>query len=163
MTLVRCARLHVISHLQILLDFGLAEELTPRVRKHFISFLHCIAAGDGARGAYHMLQFGEKQACADPGAFEVDMCAMFACECNIHAPRGVDVDRVCPCPSHFIGSGLNDACPSHFISSGLNDACPLYSLVSGLSCGSIPFYALLASPESSQEACAALRMMQVCA
>ena len=140
----------MISHLQILLDFGLAEELTPRVRKHFISFLHCIAAGDGARGAYHMLQFGEKQACADPGAFEVDMCAMFARECNIYALRGVDVDRVCPCPSHFV-------------SAGLNDACPLYSLVSGLSCGSISFYALLASPECSQEACAALRMMQACA
>ena len=117
--------------LQILLDFGLAEELTPRVRKHFISFLHCIAAGDGARGAYHMLQFGEKQACADPGAFEVDMSVMFARECNIHAPRGVDVDRVCPCSSHLI-------------SSGLDDACPLCSHVSGWKCGGISFYALLA-------------------
>ena len=29
----------------ILLDFGLAEELTPAVRHHFISFLHMIAAG----------------------------------------------------------------------------------------------------------------------
>lgn len=29
----------------ILLDFGLAEELTPTVRHHFISFLHMIAAG----------------------------------------------------------------------------------------------------------------------
>ena len=29
----------------ILLDFGLAEELTPSVRRHFISFLHMIAAG----------------------------------------------------------------------------------------------------------------------
>ena len=29
----------------ILLDFGLAEELTPTVRFHFISFLHMIAAG----------------------------------------------------------------------------------------------------------------------
>ena len=28
-----------------LLDFGLAEELTPAVRHHFISFLHAIAAG----------------------------------------------------------------------------------------------------------------------
>ena len=33
-------------HAQIvLLDFGLAEELTPRVRRHFVSFLNCIAAG----------------------------------------------------------------------------------------------------------------------
>ncbi len=30
----------------ILLDFGLAEELTPTVRQHFISFLHMIAAGE---------------------------------------------------------------------------------------------------------------------
>lgn len=30
----------------ILLDFGLAEELNPTVRKHFISFLHMIAAGE---------------------------------------------------------------------------------------------------------------------
>ena len=29
----------------ILLDFGLAEELTPRVRRHFVAFLNCIAAG----------------------------------------------------------------------------------------------------------------------
>ena len=28
-----------------LLDFGLAEELTPPVRFHFISFLHTISAG----------------------------------------------------------------------------------------------------------------------
>jgi len=29
----------------VLLDFGLAEELSPEVRQHFISFLHCIARG----------------------------------------------------------------------------------------------------------------------
>ena len=29
----------------ILLDFGLAEELTPTIRHHFISFLNNIAAG----------------------------------------------------------------------------------------------------------------------
>lgn len=28
-----------------LLDFGLAEELTPAVRHHFISFLHTISSG----------------------------------------------------------------------------------------------------------------------
>ena len=80
--------------MQILLDFGLAEELTPRVRKHFISFLHCIARGDGNRGAYHMLQFGEKQACLHPAAFTTDMQDMFRQECDIHSKRGVDVDRV---------------------------------------------------------------------
>jgi aarF domain-containing kinase len=29
----------------VLLDFGLAEELTPQVRHHFISFLTAICAG----------------------------------------------------------------------------------------------------------------------
>lgn len=29
----------------VLLDFGLAEELTPRVRHHFISFLNAICSG----------------------------------------------------------------------------------------------------------------------
>ncbi len=79
---------------QILLDFGLAEELTPRVRKHFISFLHAISKGDGAAGTRHMLHFGAVQTCPDPAAFERDMTAMFARECNIYSKRGVDVDRV---------------------------------------------------------------------
>ena len=48
---------------QVLLDFGLAEELTPRVRKHFLSFLHAIGAGDGVAGARHMLAFGATQVC----------------------------------------------------------------------------------------------------
>ncbi len=30
----------------VLLDFGLAEELTPAVRTHFISFLNMIAKGE---------------------------------------------------------------------------------------------------------------------
>lgn len=52
------------SQLQlVLLDFGLAEELTPRVRKHFISFLHMISSGNGRRAAYHMLLFSTKQVC----------------------------------------------------------------------------------------------------
>lgn len=50
------------SQLQlVLLDFGLAEELTPRVRKHFISFLHMISSGNGRRAAYHMLLFSTQQ------------------------------------------------------------------------------------------------------
>ncbi|CAK0783811.1 hypothetical protein CVIRNUC_007011 [Coccomyxa viridis] len=85
----------------ILLDFGLAEELTPRVRKHFISFLHCIARGDGNRGAYHMLQFGKKQACLHPAAFTTDMQNMFRQECDIHSKRGVDVDRVLKAALHL--------------------------------------------------------------
>jgi hypothetical protein len=41
----------------VLLDFGLAEELTPAVRHHFISFLHMIAKGDGAAAARHLLRW----------------------------------------------------------------------------------------------------------
>ncbi|CAL8461811.1 g1342 [Coccomyxa elongata] len=78
----------------ILLDFGLAEELTPRVRKHFISFLHAISKGDAAAGTRHMLAFGKHQTCPDPAAFQLDMTAMFRAECNIYSARGVDVDRV---------------------------------------------------------------------
>lgn len=37
-----------------LLDFGLAEELTPSVRHHFISFLHAIAAGEPALESVHV-------------------------------------------------------------------------------------------------------------
>lgn len=64
------------------------------MRKHFISFLHCISRGDGVRGARHMLCFGERQTCANTAGFEADMAAMFRTECNIYARRGVDVDRV---------------------------------------------------------------------
>lgn len=37
----------------VLLDFGLAEELTPAVRHHFISFLHMIAKGAPRSGHQH--------------------------------------------------------------------------------------------------------------
>ena len=33
----------------VLLDFGLAEELTPVVRRHFISLLNMIAKGAGCQ------------------------------------------------------------------------------------------------------------------
>ena len=65
------------SQLQlVLLDFGLAEELTPRVRKHFISFLHMISAGNGRRAAHHMLLFSTKQVLQLSGAStnEVSWC-----------------------------------------------------------------------------------------
>ncbi|KAK9819987.1 hypothetical protein WJX72_004814 [[Myrmecia] bisecta] len=78
----------------ILLDFGLAEELTPRVRKHFISFLHMITSGNGRLAAYHMLRFGRKQECPNPVAFADDMELLFRRDCNIHAPEGIDVDKV---------------------------------------------------------------------
>ena len=83
------------SQLQlVLLDFGLAEELTPRVRKHFISFLHMISAGNGRRAAHHMLLFSSKQECPRPEAFADDMEAMFNVEAQIDGPDGIDVDKV---------------------------------------------------------------------
>lgn len=83
------------SQLQlVLLDFGLAEELTPRVRKHFISFLHMISAGNGRRAAHHMLLFSSKQECRRPEAFADDMEALFNVEAQIDGPDGIDVDKV---------------------------------------------------------------------
>ncbi len=83
------------SQLQlVLLDFGLAEELTPRVRKHFISFLHMISAGNGRRAAHHMLLFSTKQECRRPEAFADDMEALFNVEAQIDGPDGIDVDKV---------------------------------------------------------------------
>lgn len=83
------------SQLQlVLLDFGLAEELTPRVRKHFISFLHMISAGNGRRAAHHMLLFSSRQECPRPEAFADDMEALFKVEARIDGPEGIDVDKV---------------------------------------------------------------------
>ena len=83
------------SQLQlVLLDFGLAEELTPRVRKHFISFLHMISAGNGRRAAHHMLLFSSRQECPRPEAFADDMEALFKVEAQIDGPEGIDVDKV---------------------------------------------------------------------
>ena len=88
------------SQLQlVLLDFGLAEELTPRVRKHFISFLHMISAGNGRRAAHHMLLFSRNQECPRPEAFADDMEALFKVEANIHGPEGIDVDKVTVMPA----------------------------------------------------------------
>jgi hypothetical protein len=56
---------------QVLLDFGLAEELTPRVRQHFLSFLFAIGAGNGTAGARHMLAFGAEQVRAGSTAASV--------------------------------------------------------------------------------------------
>ncbi len=57
----------------VLLDFGLAEELTPAVRFHFISFLHMIAKGGpkGRIGSMHV-------------------CVMSAYVSGWHPSRGTD-------------------------------------------------------------------------
>ena len=38
-----------------------AEELSPRVRFRFISFLHALLAGHGTRAAQHLLSWSDKQ------------------------------------------------------------------------------------------------------
>lgn len=85
----------------VLLDFGLAEELTPRVRRHFISFLTCISKGDGRRAAHHLLRWGRDQRCPNPAALTADMEALFAERCNVHAPAGIDLDQVLKSTLHL--------------------------------------------------------------
>lgn len=42
----------------MLLDFGLAEELTPVVRYHFLSFIMMIGAGNGEHAVLICFPFG---------------------------------------------------------------------------------------------------------
>ncbi|KXZ56229.1 hypothetical protein GPECTOR_1g2 [Gonium pectorale] len=79
----------------VLLDFGLAEELTPTVRYHFISFLHHLMRGDGAAAAAHLLRWtSRRQACPDPRAFVADMRALAAARCDVRSLPGIDLDAV---------------------------------------------------------------------
>lgn len=85
---------HIYQPQLVLLDYGLAEELTPKVRYHFISFLNCLAPGDGKTAAYHILNWSERQACPDPAAFTRAVQQLFKTHCNIHHPQGVNLDDV---------------------------------------------------------------------
>jgi hypothetical protein len=78
----------------VLLDFGLAEQLTPQVRHHFISFLNAISAGDGLAAAHHLLRWSGHQTCPDRRAFGSDMVDLFQASCDIHSPAGIDLDYV---------------------------------------------------------------------
>eukprot|EP00879_Flechtneria_rotunda_P001554 GHRR01001713.1.p1 GENE.GHRR01001713.1~~GHRR01001713.1.p1 ORF type:complete len:1175 (+),score=492.98 GHRR01001713.1:413-3937(+) len=78
----------------VLLDFGLAEELTDEVRHHFISFLNAIAAGDGVCAACHLLQWSNEQTCPDARAFTADVVQLFRERCNIHSEAGINLDLV---------------------------------------------------------------------
>ena len=78
----------------ILLDFGLAEELTPRVRRHFISFFNAIAAGNGRRAAWHILHWSDTQACRSRPAFADAVDRMFREKCDLRSPDGIDLDDV---------------------------------------------------------------------
>lgn len=111
----------------ILLDFGLAEELTPRVRRHFVSFLNCIASGDGVRAAEHILQWGQQQNCPDPRAFTIAMDLLFDDICRIHSEQGIDLDQVrlyvCAC-NHLCVCVFTSLClPYMLISSAYLCAC----------------------------------------
>jgi aarF domain-containing kinase len=78
----------------VLLDFGLAEQLTATVRHHFISFLNAISAGDGLAAAHHLLRWSTHQTCPDRRAFGSDMVDLFHAACDIHSPQGIDLDYV---------------------------------------------------------------------
>ena len=78
----------------VLLDFGLAEELRPKIRKHFISFLNLISKGDGDGAARHLLQWSDDQQCPNPDAFIEDMRQLFKTECNVYSVEGIDLDAV---------------------------------------------------------------------
>lgn len=41
----------------IILDFGLAMELHPKTRRHFISFISAVASGNARRAANHILSW----------------------------------------------------------------------------------------------------------
>lgn len=80
----------------VLLDFGLAEELTPEVRHRFISFINAIGACNADAAARHLLAWNgaRPQGCPDPAALRADMRSLFAHACDLRAPHGVDLDHV---------------------------------------------------------------------
>lgn len=78
----------------VLLDFGLAEELRPEIRKHFISFLNFISKGDGFNAAQHLLQWSKDQHCRNPSSFIEDMKRLFETDCAIKTSEGIDLDAV---------------------------------------------------------------------
>ncbi|WIA32106.1 hypothetical protein OEZ86_002957 [Tetradesmus obliquus] len=78
----------------VLLDFGLAEQLTAEVRHHFISFLNAISAGDGLCAARHLLRWSHTQACEDPRGFTSDVMDLFSDRCRIGSEAGIDLDGV---------------------------------------------------------------------
>jgi predicted unusual protein kinase regulating ubiquinone biosynthesis (AarF/ABC1/UbiB family) len=78
----------------VLLDFGLAEQLTEEVRHHFISFLNAISAGDGLCAARHLLRWSHTQACEDARGFTSDVMDLFSDRCQISSEAGIDLDAV---------------------------------------------------------------------
>ncbi|KAG6546582.1 hypothetical protein Mapa_011771 [Marchantia paleacea] len=79
----------------VLLDFGLAEELSPSVRHHFLSFIMMIGDGNGERAAYHLLQFSwpHEQTCRTPELLAKDLRDLFNQECNLER-HPIDLNKV---------------------------------------------------------------------
>eukprot|EP00850_Spirogloea_muscicola_P006997 SM000034S12751 [mRNA] locus=s34:565216:570087:- [translate_table: standard] len=79
----------------VLLDFGLAEELSPRVRHHFLSFISMIGLGDGRAAARHLLAFSwpQRQQCPSPKELADDMDNLFLRNCNL-AVSQIDLNHI---------------------------------------------------------------------
>eukprot|EP00850_Spirogloea_muscicola_P005158 SM000023S07614 [mRNA] locus=s23:525214:530379:+ [translate_table: standard] len=79
----------------VLLDFGLAEELSPRVRHHFLSFISMIGLGDGRAAARHLLAFSwpQRQQCPSPKELADDMDNLFIRNCNL-AVSQIDLKHI---------------------------------------------------------------------
>lgn len=79
----------------VLLDFGLAEELPPVVRYHFLSFIMNIGAADGECAAHHLLHFSwpNPQRCPRPELLIADMKELFDRECDLRI-RPIDLNFV---------------------------------------------------------------------
>ncbi|CAD7700723.1 unnamed protein product [Ostreobium quekettii] len=78
----------------VLLDYGLAEELSPQVRRHFISFLNLICAGNGRRAAWHLLRWSDRQMCPHREGFVDAMADLFDRRCDIGSEGAIDLDAV---------------------------------------------------------------------
>lgn len=62
----------------ILLDAGMATQLTQKERFHMLGLFRALAEVDGAAAAEHTLQFaGENQQCRDPAGFRNDVIDHF--------------------------------------------------------------------------------------
>ena len=71
----------------VLLDYGLAEALSPRVRQHFIGFLMAIGSGDGRAAADHLLAWAPtgsaNEPCRDVAGLRRDLDLLFRRACGL--------------------------------------------------------------------------------
>ena len=109
----------------VLLDFGLAEELSPSVRHHFISFLHCIASGAPSAyspGMHHELGFRPSRQARASGCSQrrlgVSKATLLGLPQRGHPSCCLQCSRTC----FRSGDGLRAA--EHMLQMGNNEACP---------------------------------------